>query len=61
MEEEYECESCGKTIKIKNGKIPDCCGKTMKKSSVDICVQPAHAEHSRPMDAEDPCDDGRAG
>jgi len=61
MEETYECEDCGKTVKVKDGETPDCCGKSMKKVSVDICVQPAHAEHARPMDDEDPCDDGRAG
>jgi len=26
-----------------------------------ICLQPAHAEHVRPMEDEDACDDFRAG
>ena len=26
-----------------------------------VCLQPPHAEHARPMDDEDACDDGRAG
>jgi len=31
----------------------------MKKTPLDICTQPVHAEHSRPMDEEDACDDFR--
>ena len=61
MDETYECKHCGKTTKVKNGKNPDCCGKPMKKMTLDICTQPAHAEHARPMDSDEPCDDGRAG
>jgi len=33
----------------------------MKKLPLDICTQPAHAEHARPMEDEDACDDFRAG
>lgn len=61
MGEKYQCENCGKTIEISDEKIPDCCGKPMKKISLDICTQPAHAEHARPMEKEDACNDGRAG
>jgi hypothetical protein len=61
MEETYQCEDCGKTVKVIDGKTPDCCGKSMKKIPLDICTQPAHAEHARPMEPEDACDDGRAG
>jgi hypothetical protein len=61
MKESYKCEDCGKTIEIKDGKVPICCGKPMKKIPLDICLQPAHAEHARPMEDEDACDDGRAG
>jgi len=44
MEEKtYECENCGKKIKVSDGKVPDCCGKSMKKLPLDICTQPAHA------------------
>jgi hypothetical protein len=42
-------------------KSPTCCGKPMKKIPLDICLQPDHPEHARPMDAEDACDDFRAG
>ena len=57
----YECEKCGKKIKTSEGKIPECCNKSMNKITLDICTQPAHAEHSRPMDEEDVCDDFRGG
>jgi hypothetical protein len=57
----YECKDCGKKVKISNGIIPECCGKPMKQLPLDSCLQPAHAEHARPMDSDDPCDDGRAG
>jgi hypothetical protein len=60
-EETYECENCGKTTKVSDKKAPECCGKRMKKLSLDICTQPAHAEHARPMDPENACDNGRAG
>jgi hypothetical protein len=33
----------------------------MKKVSADICLQPDHAEHARPMGDEDACDDFRGG
>lgn len=61
QEEEFECKNCGKKIKVSDDKIPECCGKQMKKVSLDICIQPAHAEHARPMENENACDDGRAG
>ena len=61
VEETYKCENCGKIIKVSDGTIPECCGKPMKKFDLDVCIQPAQAEHARPMDAEDACDDGRAG
>ena len=63
MKEEvtFQCEYCRKKIKVLNGKIPECCDKPMKKVSLDVCTQPAHAEHARPMENEDVCDDGRAG
>ena len=60
MEEQtYKCEKCGKTIKKTNGEKPKCCNQLMKKIPRDICIQPAHAEHTRPMDEEDACDDFR--
>ena len=60
MEEEYECEVCGKKARSYGG-IPTCCNRPMKKIPLDICTEPADAEHARPMEDEDACDDGRAG
>ena len=59
--ETYRCENCRKTVKISDEKIPECCGKPMKKLPLDICLQPAHAEQTRPMEDEDACDDFRSG
>jgi hypothetical protein len=61
MEEAYKCTICGKEMKEKEGIIPECCGKPMKKIPLDLCTQPAHAEHARPMENEDVCNDGRSG
>lgn len=61
MVKKYECEECGKKIDISDGTIPDCCGQPMKELPLDVCTQPAHAEHARPMRSDEPCDDGRAG
>jgi hypothetical protein len=33
----------------------------MKKMPKEICLQPAHPEHARPMEDENACDDFRAG
>jgi hypothetical protein len=57
----YKCEKCGKSIKTTHEDIPECCGIPMKKIPLDVCTQPAHAEHARPMEEEDACDDGRTG
>ena len=59
--QEYKCEVCGKKIKALDDESPYCCGKSMKKTGLDVCTQPAHAEHARTMDSDEPCDDGRAG
>ena len=59
----YECGSCQRTTIIENDEQPPtCCGKTMeKKKPREICLQPTHAEHARPMEDEDACDEFRAG
>jgi len=57
----YKCIECGKTKEFEDVGKAVCCGKHMKKIDDKICIQPAHAEHARPMDSEEPCDDGRAG
>jgi len=59
----YECISCKRTATVQEDKaIPTCCGKPMvKKIPREICLQPTHAEHARPMEDEDACDEFRAG
>lgn len=61
MDVTFVCEYCGKKITVSDGSTPECCDKSMKKLPLDVCTQPAHAEHARPMESEEPCDDGRAG
>ena len=55
----YKCSNCGR--EVEDVTIPSCCGEPMEKMPIEPCIQPAHAEHTRPMDQEDACDDGRAG
>jgi len=58
---EYRCVSCGGAAAAV-GEIPECCGRPMVKVGLDACVSAgASAEHARPMDDEEPCDDSRAG
>jgi hypothetical protein len=59
----YECVTCKRTTTISKDKVsPTCCGKAMKKKMPrEICLQPTHAEHARPMEDEDACDEFRAG
>jgi hypothetical protein len=57
----FKCKNCGGTVRTSDERIPICCNKPMERLSIDICTQPAHAEHARPMEEEDACDDGRAG
>lgn len=57
----YECEDCGKKVKTSDEKTPECCGKNMRQLPLDICLQPTNAEHARPMESDEPCDEGRAG
>ena len=62
MSETYQCQSCKRTATVDEGEsVPSCCGKPMIKMPREICLQPDHAEHARPMEEEDACDDFRAG
>ena len=62
MAEEYQCLSCKRTASVEADEdIPHCCGKPMQKIDKEICLQPDHPEHARPMEHEEPCDDFRAG
>jgi len=56
--EKYECLVCKRTATVESGEeAPMCCGEPMKKMSREICLQPAHAEHARPMERDEPCDE----
>ncbi len=58
----YKCLACKQTATIEDdSEPPECCGETMKKVSRKICLQPAHPEHARPMQDDEPCDDFRGG
>ncbi len=61
--DQYECATCQRTVTIvEDDHPPICCGKQMnKKMPREICLQPTHAEHARPMEDEDACDEFRAG
>ena len=60
---QYQCEECGETsIVYDDSGAPKCCGKPMKQLGISGCMSaPASAEHARPMDEEEPCDDNRKG
>lgn len=60
IEKTYKCKECGKTLTTSK-KDPECCGKKMMQLPLEPCDKPAHPSHARPMDDEEPCDDGRAG
>jgi hypothetical protein len=60
----YECENCGKRKDIaeEGAQVPECCGKPMRGTDkLPVCELSSTAEHSRPGESDDACDDGRAG
>ncbi len=61
VNETYECTTCKRTATFDREKndIPYCCDEPMSRVPKEICTQPAHPEHPRPMEDEDACDDGR--
>ncbi len=62
MVNKFKCEECGKEVEVSEKQdVPECCGEKMKQLPLDYCIQPSHPEHARPMDDEEPCDDGRGG
>jgi hypothetical protein len=62
INETYECVSCHRTATVElSEEPPKCCGKPMRKIPREICLQPAHAEHARPMEPEDACDEFHSG
>jgi predicted ATP-dependent serine protease len=59
--QKYQCQECGKEKEEMNGKNPSCCGKPMKQMKVDVCITAPSAEHARPFNDDEPCDDSRSG
>ena len=59
----YECTTCKRTAIVEDDEsVPECCGKPMKKIMPhEICLHPAHAEHARPMERDEACDEFHAG
>jgi len=54
-------EKCGTTKEIKEGQaVPECCGQPMA-PVLPVCELSSTAEHSRPDEGMEPCDDGRSG
>ncbi len=58
-EVQYTCKSCGKTAMAPEGQAPTCCGLPME--PMNVCTTADTAEHARPFNEDEPCDDGRAG
>lgn len=59
-EKKIICNTCKQTVTVHSKNTPECCGQPMKVVN-EICIQPAHSEHARPMDEEEACDDFRGG
>ena len=57
----YECSNCKNNVILKEGEDPpECCKEKM--TPLQACTSDhAMAEHARPMEEEEPCDDGRSG
>ncbi len=56
----YKYLTCKRTVTVKrHDKIPSCCRKSMTKVPKEICLQPSQPEHARPMEDEEPFDNGR--
>ncbi len=60
----YQCRQCRKTIEQQaaDKDLPECCEETMEKmEDPATCQMSSTAEHARPDDSMEPCDDGRSG
>jgi hypothetical protein len=56
----YKCKECNQTVVLDNpDEIPVCCNQTME-IELPQC-QAVHPQMARPMENEEPCDDGRGG
>jgi len=60
----YKCNHCDGRMEVQSdAATPDCCGQPMVEATepLEQCTLSNTAEHSRPDDMDEPCDDGRAG
>ncbi len=60
----YTCDKCNSQAALdKEAKPPECCAQPMVPvpEPLDKCTVSSTAEHSRPNDSQEPCDDGRGG
>ena len=64
MTAKYECQNCGNTAEVADGKVPvpECCNRPMQSAGpLPVCTTSETAEHTRLDNESEPCDDGRAG
>ena len=60
----FKCRNCEKTVELSASEknIPQCCEMEMEKmEDPPPCQLSATAEHARPEEMMEPCDDGRTG
>jgi hypothetical protein len=60
----FKCQKCEKTTEMSNSEniVPDCCNTPMEIMEEPApCILSATAEHARPDEMPEPCDDGRKG
>jgi hypothetical protein len=60
----FKCHKCEKTMVMSDSEniVPECCNIPMKKMEEPApCQLSATAEHARPNEMLEPCDDGRKG
>lgn len=64
VESTYHCIKCNRIVKTNDLKksAPKCCGSEMELGNeLPACQSTATAEHARPDEMAEPCDDGRLG
>ncbi len=60
----FKCQKCDKTMEMTDLEniVPECCHMPMEKMEEPApCQLSATAEHARPNEMLEPCDDGRKG
>ena len=57
----YRCRECGKETVVPETQkeAPECCGEPME--FLEVCREAPSAEHARPFNEDEPCDDDRSG